>query len=358
MLIKQKDININDLDEKSSNYIIKSHIDSKINNKNTNNVILLDFEESDFALFTSSISDIIIYNYIIINNYSNVGLPLLNDDFTKDFVKCKDYKCKKNDICLNQEDIEMCNNMNHWIHNYSKYSCLYFIASIMWNNPLVYHIPDKLNEAILNVYNNSNKKRYIFLLNIGIQRHYNAHANIIILNLKNNYAVRFEPFGNINWDEMDEFDKIFEAYLKKDFKNIKYIKPSMYMPNLIFQAVSGEHSLYFKRHGDPSGYCLAWCLWFAESYINYEKKIAKKTDVVKALKIFLEKLYEKIIFNHPSFLDYIREYGNYLKKGQHRILKKINFPSNRLYSLDMTIYEEEFISTKINNMLSNLFLEP
>ena len=168
--------------------------------------------------------------------------------------------------------------------------------------------------------------------------------------MKKNIVIRFEPYGNINVDDMDSFDKILYDKLNKVFININFISAKEYCPDLSFQSYSGEENSSFIKLGDPLGYCLAWCYWFLESYMMYEKKISNG----KQLKSLLNKLFNKIIYEYPSLIDYIREYGNYLKKNQIKILKKLDFPSNRLYAKYFNDDEVNYVFSYINKqILSN-----
>jgi hypothetical protein len=123
------------------------------------------------------------------------------------------------------------------------------------------------------------------------------------------------------------------------------------MQNLFFQGISGEGQYRFDRIGDPEGYCIAWCIWFVEMYVINEAKVKNLKD----LKEFVINLSNKIISRYDTYLDYIRDYGNYLKNNQIRFFKSIKIPANRLYIKYYKPEEDEFILNIINNKLKFIF---
>ena len=350
-----KQIQIIDLTDEIANVIVNGYVNSIIekNKEINNNIILLEFEDSDHSLFTPSLIDNIIYTYNIVNRYNNVAIPFIKTNFNDLKLDCnKLFNCEKNKECPNNKDMSLCTRIQQKHDTLIKYPTLYFTNMITWTNHLVYNIPINFIDAILNVYNNNND-RYIFLINITIIRQNNNHANILIINLKQNIAIRFEPYGGVDLDEMSKFDEIMKQLLLNKFKNMKYFKPYSYSALVSFQGVSGEANFIYNKLGDPDGFCLAWCLWFFESYLHYESKIKD----AKQLKILLNKLFDKIIYNYTTLLDYIRDYGNYLKKNEIKYLKKLGFPSDRLYTTGYTNMEINLILDTINKELIGLVKE-
>jgi hypothetical protein len=348
---KTENVTIDDLTDEVANLIAKN-IDNKVDNNN-NNSILLKFQDSDYSLFTSTFTDTITYSYITLNNYQNLAVPILDFDPEKIVIECNTECPKnKNTDCLDDEAIKMCIKIKGYIKQYSKYQSIFYNNSIFWYDKSVYYIPTNLGDAINNVYNNNNKK-YIFFLNVIILRDSGSnHANILIINLKKNIAIRFEPYGDVDFDSMSFFDEYMDQYLHKYYPNMNYIRNKDFCPKISFQGISGENNNNFIRIGDPPGYCLAWCFWFLESYLVHEKKIKN----VNNLKIVINKLFDKIIYTYPSFLGYIREYGNFLKKSQLKIFKKLNFSYERLLSKYLLDDEYYYLMNYIDKEIYNLLL--
>lgn len=341
---KKTNIILDDLNDESANMIAKYEFEYIDNDKS--DIILLRYDDSDYSLFTPSLFDSVIYSFCMVNFYSNLGMPMINDKIEHKINCNNDCDIDKNMECYDNQIIKICKNINQLIGEHEKYPGLKG-HTIYWHNKNFYYMPDEMFNGIKNIYELTERKKYIFFIDVHIAGNNYGHANIVIINLKKNMVIRFEPYGNINISDMDAFDKILYDKINKVFNNIKFISAKEYCPDLSFQSYSGEENLRLIKLGDPFGYCVAWCFWFLESYMMYEKKISS----AKHLKSLLSKLFNKIIYEYPSLIDYIREYGNYLKKNQIKIYKKLNFPSNRLYAKyfndDEMTYVYEYINKQI-----------
>lgn len=150
-----------------------------------------------------------------------------------------------------------------------------------------------------------------------------GHSNLLIIDLKNNTAEYFEPYGGIfsisddnyekyckksnNCSKFDyKFRKLFlfiKDYFTECFKasNTKLILPCDYMPIETFQ--SYEHSLEF-RLSDLGGYCVIWSHWYLSLRLKFPDTNGKK----------LIKQTEKLITKKTNFLRLIRNYCNFLNK--------------------------------------------
>jgi len=341
-------IKLNDLNEEIANYIAKVQISGQLIDDKDENVLLLRFNNTDYSLFTASHFDSYIYSYVILRKYNNLGTPYTKVPLEIKFQcnnNCIIEKSNKSDNCMNDYMMGICNDMTKLVKYNTRCPSLYFNIGLLWHNQYVYHIPENMLLGIKNVYQNTNGKKYIFFINVNIMRNETGHANIIIINLKTKIAIRFEPYGNIDWDEMKQFDEIFQQMISKELPDIKYISNEQFCPNLTYQSLSGESNINFIKLGDPLGYCLAWCFWFLESYIMYEKKLTS----AKQLKSLLDKLFKKIIFEYTSLLDYIREYGNYLRTNEINLYKKLNIPSDRIYNKYFNDDELDYIYDHIEN---------
>jgi hypothetical protein len=343
---KNLDIKMSDLDDETANLIAKYEFEYMDNNDN--NIILLRYDDSDYSLFTPSYLDDIIYSYCMINFYSNLGMPIINGKLENKINCVNICDIDKNIECQNNQSITICNRINELINDNDKYMG-FSGRKIYWHSKNYYFIPDEMFQGIKYIYELSDRKKYVFFINVHIYNSTYSHANFIIINLKKNIAIRFEPYGNIVMDDMDIFDKILYDKLNDNFTGINFIPPKEYCPDLSFQ--SYENNIGFIKIGDPEGYCLAWCYWFLESYMMYEKKISNG----KQLKSLLNKLFNKIIYEYSSLIDYIREYGNYLKKNQIKILKKLNFPSNRLYAKYFNDDEMTYVFEYVNKQILSIY---
>ena len=262
------------------------------------------------------------------------------DIFNRHKNKLGKLRSKGNDINCTVAD---CWRITTFLKYMEQFQNIYNYISLTWVNKGIYYIPTNI---FAEINESTNNKVYFLALSIKRVDAVN-HANMIIINTMYKYAVRFEPYGNVNWDNIDIFDDIFESEMKKVLIDYTYYRPKHYLPNYIFQAVSGENDPLFTKIGDPPGYCQAWSYWFLESYLSYAKKLKNNDD----LKYFVNSLYEKIKNNYRSLLDYIRTYGNYLKEREIKILDKNDIAPERFYANQFTIGELSYIYKTIDHSM-------
>jgi hypothetical protein len=346
---KSLQININDINDTIAQKIVELINNSENNDEKKNNIILHEFDDSDYSLFTAFDYDLSIYTYCIIKNNNMCFIPWLDTSYEKSILSCKNYKCEKNKYCLNYDEINYCNERQIIDNQYKKYTNIYLDTTTIWSSKEIYNIPEELFHGIINSHKKFGKD--IIFFNMKIKRiKSDGHSNIIIFNFKHKYCFRFDPYGNAEWDNMYEFDDIFRSTLKKYFKDFAYYTPNDYMPKLMFQGVSYENNMYFKKVGDPPGFCTAWCYWFLEHYLNYYKIISNK----KKLNILITKLFEKITFEYPSFLNYIRDYANFLKRSSYKIMFKSGINKDIIGKILLTDNEITQVLSYINKKILDL----
>ena len=118
----------------------------------------------------------------------------------------------------------------------------------------------------------------------------------------------------------------------------KYINPTTCQPLLSFQILAKEQNIYYKKHGDPGGFCYTWCMWYIETkFLN--KNIDSKTLITKVIK--------KINSLEIKLVDYIRNYSNQLINEKYNFLKKINFDYNDMYNEDFNQMQWSYIMNHI-----------
>lgn len=205
--------------------------------------------------------------------------------------------------------------------------------SIFWHNSKNYIIPKNIFKIAM-----ENKHNIIFIYITIINTNID-HANCLIIDKNKKKIIHFEPYGIIpNTKDLDAKLKLLS---KKYFKNYTYYAPLDFMSDNSFQTLSNELDPFQEKHGDIGGFCLTWSLWFLELYIR-NQNIDLKTLINTSIK--------KIINSKLSFLDYIRSFGNKLRKFHIKFLKKINC-SSIAYNLHLTNDNKNYIYEKINNKL-------
>ena len=130
---------------------------------------------------------------------------------------------------------------------------------------------------------------------------------VFLIDLDDNSIRRFEPYGISNVNNENDLDDYIIDNMKDILgKKFKYYRPSEYLDYTRFQAVSNDGDSYYKKAGDPGGYCLAWCFWYIELKLNnpnidkhglvrlYHRYISKENSKIH------EPLFSKILDLNPN----------------------------------------------------------
>lgn len=156
------------------------------------------------------------------------------------------------------------------------------------------------------------KNRFL-VMPLGIELSHGAHSNILIYDKQENTLERFEPNGSdppyqFNYRPR-ELDKHIEAY----FQGIEYIPPQTFLPKIGFQALE-EHNTD-KRIGDPGGFCVAWCFWYAQQRIQQPELSPSK---------LVKKLINDIRLKNIKFKTLIRAFSQEITKVRQSLLQNID----------------------------------
>ena len=310
---------LTDIDKLSKNYI---------------DLIIDDYQFAHYNLYNARDSDIYVYYKILMNKHYNLGIPFNDNKFDKKNIMLFG---KFNTNTQNISNIEY---MQLLVNTTIKYPMLYPL-NIYWLNETNYMIPYNIVECVINSINLG--KTYI-ICRINIINDI-LHANILLIDIQNKRFIRFEPQGGIkNYYILD--DEIFKVFKKnKIFKDFKYFKPSDYEPINGLQSISQETNTLYTRKGDMGGFCLAWCMWFIEFYIeNISNNLLSENN----LKIVIHKVIKRIINNGYLLSEYIRNYANYMHE---KLLVELSntFQVTNLYFEKYTSEELEILYNKINN---------
>jgi hypothetical protein len=218
--------------------------------------------------------------------------------------------------------------------------------NIYWLNDQNYVIPYNIINCVKNIMN-IGKKFIICRINIIGQI---LHANILLIDILNKRIIRFEPQGGIDKDNFVVLDNRIHEIFTADslFKDFIYFKPIDYEPINGLQSISQETNNLYIRKGDMGGFCLAWCMWWVEFYIE---NISNNLLSEKNLKILIQKVIKKIINNGYLLSEYIRNYANYMHQKLIANLSINTLPIGNLYYDKYTDSELDIIYAKINNDL-------
>lgn len=316
---------------------IYSDLDNLSNDYRKINII--DYQSVDYNLFYARDSDWFLYIVITIIKYDIVGVPLNDNSFDKKRILELNYVDIKQDNFI--EDFDQMEYINVMMEYTTKYNMLYPIT-IYWINSSNIIIPYNLIDSIIRSVELGKK---IIIIRIKVITKESLHANILIVDIFNKRIIRFEPQGGITVDNILLDYQIASLFKSSQFfSEYKYYRPSDYMPINGFQSISHETNKYKTKRGDINGFCVAWCIWFIELYIqNLNSNIMSD----KEFKTFILKVIKKLINGNYWISDYIRNYGNYIHK------KLIEYLVNNGFKYS-TLFFERSTDEDINNIFNHI----
>ena len=156
---------------------------------------------------------------------------------------------------------------------------------------------------------------------VGIELDNGSHANILFIDKLNKTIERFEPNGanyplSLNYNPSlldDQLENRFTDY------NLKFIKPSDFLPNIGFQILENLEESKCKRLGDPNGFCGIWCTWWV--FHRLKNPSIKVTDLANLL-------IQIIKMKNLSFKNLIRNFSYYIVELRDSNLKKYKIDIN------------------------------
>jgi ankyrin repeat protein len=158
----------------------------------------------------------------------------------------------------------------------------------------------------------ASKHRFL-VMPLGIELSHGAHANILIYDKDNNSIERFEPNGSNPPYQFNYYPEVLDTKLQEYFQGITYIPPQNFLPKIGFQSLE-EHDTE-KRIGDPGGFCVAWCFWYAFQRIQHPDLEPAK---------LVKKLIYDIRIKNIKFKTLIRSFAEDLTKVRQNILQNID----------------------------------
>ena len=284
--------------------------------KNKNDDIKINnYSFVDYNLFTSTFLDVGLYLLYFQNKYKKLYIPKY----------LKKYNHKTSNYEFPEDRLNIYNNFP-WI--------------IFWKDKNNYYIHPYLN-SLINKNIRNGKYNYAFvILSITLPNN-GLHATILYYDFINKFIERFDPYGN-SFDLDIDLDPTLEEILTKD-TGLTYINVRKYLPVAGFQNISDENNPLYQKPGDFGGYCLGWCFWYLEHRIlNY--KYQSKELVIK--------LINKLIEREDNFMEYIRNYSNYINKYKNKQLLEIGIDRNRISNISRTTSENDLIFEYIKNKLT------
>jgi hypothetical protein len=191
------------------------------------------------------------------------------------------------------------------------------------------------------------KKRFI-IIPLGIEMKEGGHANYLIYDNNKKEIERFEPYGSSPPYRFNYNSQLLDNILTYKFNeidnNIKYIKPSTYMPKISFQYLESYESKT-KNIGDPGGFCALWSIWYTDMRLSYPD--IERTSLVK-------KLIKEIRMNNVSFKNLIRNYSTNVTNTRDNVFKNVNITINDWLNDKYTDAQLEKLIKQISNNIKQL----
>jgi ankyrin repeat protein len=298
--------------------------------KNNNKIIKLIIPpKTNITHFSAYTYNYICFLYYILEKYPTVKIPSMAPNQMKN-KKLKNFY----DELVEDYQEQTADNaiFRSIIRDYVNHSPILINHVIIWKNNRIYFFSPYIIQGIYETLIKFPHTHFILLkLTIVTNKNFN-HANILIYDVKNKYVERFDPYGNVPFYYGKQIDYLLEAFFKEYFSDVKYLSPAQLVDGISFQILSDERNNTNYVENDPSGFCVAWCLWYVEMRIK-NPEIQPKSLIKKTI--------NQINKNEDKFKDYIRNYSNYLDSEKNNILEKAGIPKKYWYMMHMpiTIYK-------------------
>jgi hypothetical protein len=184
------------------------------------------------------------------------------------------------------------------------------------------------------------------IIPIGIEISIGSHANILFLDMNKKTLERFEPNGsnyplNLNYNP-SLLDSLIESKFKLFDKDLKYISPVNYLPNIGFQMLEILETEKCKKIGDANGFCGVWCIWWVyQRLLNRDINLyLLPTQLIKIIK--LENL---------SFKSIIRNFSKKITNLRDIYLNKYNLDINDWI---VSNYDTDTLNNLEKDILNNI----
>lgn len=155
------------------------------------------------------------------------------------------------------------------------------------------------------------EKRYTQYISTG------GHANLLLLDTKLKTLERFDPnYGTVEYItdkslSQVNIDKYLSDVLQPIFPDYIYIYANIDVP-FGPQSLQVYETIVDSKQNDPTGYCVAWSLLYADLRLTYPD-ISKK----KIMKIFSKNILDEEIV--IDITDFIRSYAIFINNERKRI---------------------------------------
>ena len=303
--------------------IIDKHISYPLVEKNTRIIKLLNPPKTNITHFSSYTHSYICFLYYILDKYPEIKLSIATpDQFTN--KNLQDYYVEL--IKNYQTDSPDDKIFRSLIRDYINHFPSLINHLIIWRNPEKYFFSPYIIQGLNQTIKSYPKTKFIlFKLSIISNENFN-HANILIYDIDRNTIERFDPYGKVPFIDSESIDQLLKAFFADYLPHIKYVTAAELSDGISFQVYSDETNSTNHAENDPTGFCIAWCLWYVETRI-------KNIDITPSA--LIKKTISRINMSEEKFKDYIRNYSNYLDYEKNLIFEVISLPKKYWYIHDL-----------------------
>lgn len=275
-------------------------------------------ENINFCTFTGNSLDVLVGLLYLLNKHKNtcstISVGVQNNQQMNEFYKSLG-------IIINTEN-EILN------------------FEIIWGYQRLYIYPDFVSE-----FNNCIKSSSRFIIiPLGIIVREGNHAGYLIYDKQTFELERFEPHGSSTHTTLNYNHQLLDNILENKFKYIipelKYIRPSLYLPKIGLQILDIMDEKH-KHSWDPSGFCALWAIWYVDMRLLYYD-----IDRKEMVKILINSIKAKNI----SFKQLIRNYSQNIVSIRDNILQRSKMNINDWYT-------DQYTTEEINSLMNILIHE-
>lgn len=311
--------------------------------KNKNQMIKLIIPpKTNITHFSAYTYNYICFLYYILDKYRDVKIPSLAEgqmmdkklgDLFNEMIE--DYQEKIPDNAI----------FRSIIRDYINHSPILINHVIIWKNNQMYFFSPYIVQGIYQTIKKYPDTKFILLkMTLLSDKNFN-HANILLFDVKNKSVERFDPYGKVPFFDGEQMDKLLVSFFHDYFPDVTYIPPSQLTDGISFQIFSDETNRSNYVENDPTGFCMAWCLWYVEMRMK-NPKISPQSLIKRTI--------QQINKSEDKFKDYIRNYSNYLDIEKNNILDKAGVPKKYWYTMHIPIPIYKAYLKYIRNIYSQI----
>jgi len=320
--------------------LVKDYLFNSKQPPTESDIVLITAHRTNMGNFSSNILHNLVYTVHMMKKYPNVSIPsqyYIKDKYINDKIHLTNNNLLKYTKVLTGL-------LETYLENHYEFTPYV----IFWKNKNEYYIHNDVWFYMSNCMQNPHI-RFIFLKISFATSEQTTHANILIYDKHTHTMERFEPYGNVPNLDNNMLDDILRAYFGGYIKKLTYVTPhDMYGEALGFQTQSKDDDMYVKKHGDPFGYCLAWCFWYLEQRIT-NPDVKSSALIKQCMDDILQTGGDS---DRNVFITFIRNYSSTLTDAKNKMFKSAGIAKSAYYDVVLGKSDDDkirkYLSRSIN----------